>query len=191
MCCRQAIRSLKAPPSSKHAIGTTQSCHQHHQLLPSHEVFPGLKKPLGSLITRPPVYCVSVRLAHLTMDYSTTSNPFTSSAAFSYGTNSMFGNSTATSEELNKSKLFNNWHSRQGIAAPQDYPMFANQPAPFSSVPQNPNVPTAASPYIQKIMALQPAEPKSLMVCLCECTFVDGQCRGGGWKIGQIWYCWR
>lgn len=78
----------------------------------------------------------------------------------------MFGNSTATNEDLNKSKRFNNWHSRQGISAPQDYPLFANQPAPFSSVPQNPNVPTAASPYIQKIMALQPAEPNNLMVRL-------------------------
>lgn len=80
----------------------------------------------------------------------------------------MFGNSTTTNEELNKSKRFNNWHSRQGISAPQDYPLFANQPAPFSSVPQNPNVLTAASPYIQKIMALQPAEPKNLMVCLVQ-----------------------
>lgn len=92
----------------------------------------------------------------------------------------MFGNSTTTNEELNKSKRFNNWHSRQGISAPQDYPLFANQPAPFSSVPQNPNVLTAASPYIQKIMALQPAEPKNLMVCLVQSIDVWSKIGGRG-----------
>jgi hypothetical protein len=57
--------------------------------------------------------------------------------------------------DKNKEKRFNDWHQKQGLPAPQDYPLFASQPAPFSSVPQNPNQPTAASPYLQKIFTQQ------------------------------------
>ncbi|KAH0613953.1 uncharacterized protein H6S33_005839 [Morchella sextelata] len=99
------------------------------------------------------------------MDYTNTANPFAnSSAAFGFGNNTMFGASTATNDEdLNKSKRFNNWHTRQNITTPQDYPLFANQPVPFSSIPANPQVQTAATPYIQKIMTQQPGEARSLM----------------------------
>lgn len=77
--------------------------------------------------------------------------------------NSAFGASTATTtatatqgaHDKNKEKRFYDWHQKQGISAPQDYGMFASQPAPFSSVPQNPNHPTAASPYLQKVLSQQ------------------------------------
>ncbi|KAF8540252.1 hypothetical protein BDD12DRAFT_834429 [Trichophaea hybrida] len=57
--------------------------------------------------------------------------------------------------DKNKEKRFNDWHQKQGLPAPQDYPLFASQPAPFSSVPQNPNQPTAASPFLQKVLTQQ------------------------------------
>jgi hypothetical protein len=77
---------------------------------------------------------------------------------------SLFGNSaftatTATATQgtpdKEKEKRFYGWHQKQGISAPQDYSMFASQPSAFSNVPQNPNLPTAASPFLQKVLTQQ------------------------------------
>ncbi|KAL7266743.1 hypothetical protein RUND412_010695 [Rhizina undulata] len=99
------------------------------------------------------------------MDYSTMSNAAFGNSAFgnSAFANSLFDNSTATNPDRNKEKRFYDWHLKQGIAAPQDYSLFASQPAPFSTVPQNPNVPTAASPFIQKSLNQQPVGLGSAM----------------------------
>lgn len=123
------------------------------------------------------------------MDYTNTANPFANS---SFGnTTTMFGASTAAgatagNEDLNKSKRFNNWHTRQNITTPQDYPLFANQPVPFSSIPANPQVHTAATPYIQKIMTQQPGDARSLMVS--DTLLVWFFCFGGAmgqWGMGR------
>ncbi|CAZ80563.1 unnamed protein product [Tuber melanosporum] len=94
------------------------------------------------------------------MDYSSTFNPLFNSATTT-ANNSTFANSvfdaSVTIPDFTKEKKFTEWHKKQGIPAPQDYPSFANQPAPFSALRQNPNVPTAASSYIHKVSTLQPA----------------------------------
>lgn len=79
--------------------------------------------------------------------------------------NSIFGNSTFTHNtnsspsqgppERNKEKLFRSWHEKQGIPAPQDYSLFAAQSAPFSIVRQNPNQPSALSPYLNQMLTHQ------------------------------------
>jgi hypothetical protein len=81
------------------------------------------------------------------MDYSTMSGQ---SGFFG---NSAFASSAATqgTADKNKEKQFYDWHQKQRISAPQDYPAYASQPAPFSVVQQNPNPPTAASLYLEKV----------------------------------------
>ena len=87
------------------------------------------------------------------------------------GQNSLWGNavsfaassgaSTVTqgAPDKNKEKRFYDWHQKQGISAPQDYNTFASQPAPFSGVPVNPGHPTAASPFLQKVLTQQTVNP--------------------------------
>ena len=55
--------------------------------------------------------------------------------------------------DKHKEKRFHDWHDKQGITAPQDYGAFASQPAPFSSVQSNPNPPSAASPFLNKVLS--------------------------------------
>jgi uncharacterized surface protein with fasciclin (FAS1) repeats len=76
--------------------------------------------------------------------------------------NSAFAASTATTAtatqgtpDKEKEKRFYDWHQKHGVSAPQDYSMFASQPSAFSNVPQNPNLPTAASPFLQKVLTQQ------------------------------------
>src|SRR5437899_735900 len=112
------------------------------------------------------------------MDYSSNFNPLFNSATIT--NNSTFANSvfdaSTTVPDFTKEKKFTEWHKKQGIPAPQDYPSFANQPAPFSTLRQNPNVPTAASSYIHKVSTLQPAtDARASLVCfflLCCYIFV-------------------
>ena len=66
------------------------------------------------------------------------------------------GNGSVSVPDKTKEKRFNDWHQKQGLPPPQDYNIFVSQPAPFSTVPQNPNQPTAASPYLQKVLSQQP-----------------------------------
>ncbi|KAI5778669.1 hypothetical protein EDC01DRAFT_672977 [Geopyxis carbonaria] len=93
------------------------------------------------------------------MDYSTMSQ------SSLFGNSTFAGNSTmgpTSTPDKNKEKRFYDWHQKQGITAPQDYPVYAAQPAPFASIPQNPtNYPTAASPYIQKVMTYQQVDTNS------------------------------
>lgn len=85
-----------------------------------------------------------------TMDYSTMNNSFYSSTA-------NFNASTTSIPDKNKEKRFYDWHNKQGISAPQDYPTFAAQPAPFSNTPHGQPQPTAATPYLQKVSQHAPA----------------------------------
>lgn len=75
----------------------------------------------------------------------------------SFGANNVASATTTTQSapDKNKEKRFYDWHQKQGISAPQDYNTFASQPAPFSGVPVNPGHPTAASPFLQKVLNQQ------------------------------------
>jgi len=77
--------------------------------------------------------------------------------AVSFGANNTASAATVTQGTLdkNKEKRFYGWHQKQGISAPQDYNTFASQPAPFSNVFVNPSHPTAASPFLQKVLTQQ------------------------------------
>ncbi|TGZ85595.1 hypothetical protein EX30DRAFT_337936 [Ascodesmis nigricans] len=55
----------------------------------------------------------------------------------------------AGTPEQKKQKLFQNWHEKQGINAPQDYSTFAGQPSPFASKTSIQS--SATSQYLQKI----------------------------------------
>lgn len=74
------------------------------------------------------------------------------------------GSSQYATPSNEKVQRFNSWHSKQGIATPQDYPNYASQPDPFSTVPRNPLLPTAASPYLQKVGGLPSGRPADSLV---------------------------